>query len=187
MAGPHGAFLGGPSCVRCWTPDSRGGDRRLQRRLDRAHTINDLRALAHTRTPRSVFAYFDGAAEEEISLSAARRAFREVQFRPHVLRDVSSVDTTRRIPGRDATLPLVLAPTGFTRMVHHQGEIAVARAAARTGVPYSLSTMGTSSIEDVAAASGEGRRWFQLHLWRDRKAGKELIARAWTTATTPLY
>jgi L-lactate dehydrogenase (cytochrome) len=74
------------------------------------------------------------------------------------------VDTTRRILGRDATLPLVPAPPGFTRMVHHQGEIAVARAAAPAGVPYSLSTMGTSSIEDVAAASGEGRRWFQLHL-----------------------
>jgi L-lactate dehydrogenase (cytochrome) len=143
-----------------------------------AHTINDLRVLARTRAPRSVFDYVDGAAEEEISLSAARGAFRKVQFRPHVLRDVGSVDTTRRILGRDATLPLVLAPTGFTRMMHHQGEIAVARAAARAGVPYALSTMGTSSIEDVAAASGDGRRWFQLYLWRDRAAGKELIARA---------
>ncbi|MEW2507758.1 alpha-hydroxy acid oxidase [Amycolatopsis sp. NPDC047767] len=153
------------------------GDR-LQRRLDRAHTISDLRAMARARTPRSVFDYVDGAAEGELSLSAARRTFEEVRFRPRVLRDVSSVDTTRRILGAAASLPLVLAPTGFTRMMHHRGELAVARAAARAGVPYSLSTMGTSSIEDVAAASGTGRRWFQLYLWRDRAAGKELIARA---------
>nr|WP_209707786.1 alpha-hydroxy acid oxidase [Crossiella equi] len=85
------------------------------------------RRLARARTPRSVFDYVDGAAEEELSLTAARRAFREVQVRPHVLRDVSSVSTARRVLGREATLPLVLAPTGFTRMMHHEGKLAVAR------------------------------------------------------------
>jgi L-lactate dehydrogenase (cytochrome) len=153
------------------------GDR-TGRRLARARTLLDLRTIAQRRVPRSVFDYVDGGAEAEVSLARARRAYRDVVFRPRVLRDVSAVDTSRRILGRDAALPLVCAPTGFTRMMHHAGESAVARAAARAGVPYTLSTMGTTSVEDVAAAAPEGRRWFQLYLWRDRSASKELIGRA---------
>lgn len=151
---------------------------RIDRRLARAHTIDDLRAIAQRRTPRSVFDYVDGAAEAELGLERARAAFRSVEFHPRVLRDVGEVDTTRTILGRAAALPLVLAPTGFTRMMHHEGEVAVARAAARGGVPYTLSIMGTTSIEDVAAAAADGRRWCQLYLWRDRAASKELVARA---------
>jgi L-lactate dehydrogenase (cytochrome) len=147
-------------------------------RLARAHTVGDLREIARRRTPRSVFDFVDGAAEAEISLARARAAFGRVTFHPRVLRDVSTVDLRRTVLGREAALPLVLAPTGFTRMVHHEGERAVARAAARAGVPYTLSTMGTTSIEDVAAAAPDGRHWFQLYLWRDRAAGKELVARA---------
>lgn len=147
-------------------------------RLSRANTVADLRELARRRTPRSVFDYVDGAAEAEISLERAREAFRQVVFHPRVLRDVASVDLSRRLLGREAALPVVLGPTGFTRMMHHEGERAVARAAARAGVPYALSTMGTTSIEDVAAAAPDGRNWFQLYLWRDRAASKELVARA---------
>ncbi|GAB3568497.1 alpha-hydroxy acid oxidase [Amycolatopsis endophytica] len=149
-----------------------------ERRLSRATTIDDLRAIARRRVPRSVFDYVDGAAEAEVSLRRARTAYRAIEFRPRVLRDVAEVDTGTSVLGGPAALPLVLAPTGFTRMMHHEGEIAVAAAAARAGVPYTLSTMGTRSIEDVAAASAEGRRWFQLYLWRDRAAGKDLVERA---------
>ncbi|PXY23387.1 alpha-hydroxy-acid oxidizing enzyme [Prauserella coralliicola] len=148
------------------------------RRLGRAATIADLRVLARRRVPRSVFDYVDGAAEAEISLQRARTAYEEIEFRPRVLRDVAEVDTTRSILGQRAALPLVLAPTGFTRMMHHHGETAVAAAAARAAVPYTLSTMGTRSIEHVAAAVPECRRWFQLYLWRDRAAGEDLVARA---------
>ncbi|MFI6094841.1 alpha-hydroxy acid oxidase [Lentzea sp. NPDC051213] len=151
---------------------------RLGTRLRRASAVGDLRELARRRVPRAVFDYVDGAAEEEISLARARDAFRHVVFHPRILRDVSSVDLGRRLLGRDAALPLVLGPTGFTRMMHHEGERAVARAAARAGVPYTLSTMGTTSIEDVAGAAPHGRNWFQLYLWRDREASAELVARA---------
>jgi L-lactate dehydrogenase (cytochrome) len=151
---------------------------RVERRLARAHTIADLRAIALRRVPRSVFDYVDGAAEAEISLRRSRDTYRDVVFHPRVLRDVSTVDTSRAILGRTAALPLVLAPTGFTRMMHHQGEIAVARAAARAGIPYTLSTMGTTAIEDIATTAPDGRRWFQLYLWKDRAASKELVARA---------
>jgi L-lactate dehydrogenase (cytochrome) len=149
-----------------------------QRRLSRALTIADLRTAAKRRTPRAVFDYTDGAAEAEISLRRAREAFQRVEFRPRVLRDVTAVDTTTAVLGRPAALPLVFAPTGFTRMMHHQGECAVARVAEAVGIPYALSTLGTTSIEDVAAAAPAARKWFQLYVWRDRGAGKELVERA---------
>jgi L-lactate dehydrogenase (cytochrome) len=150
----------------------------VERRLSRAHTIADLRAMARRRTPRAVFDYTDGAAEQEVSLRRARRAFREIEFRPRVLRDVSAVDTTREMLGQRAALPFAFAPTGFTRMMHHEGERAVVRVAARTGVPFGLSTMGTTSIEDVAAAAPGARKWFQLYIWKDRGVGEDLVRRA---------
>ena len=106
-----------------------------ERRVAAAATIADLRRIGKRRTPRSVFDYVDGAAEQEISLRRAREAFARVEFRPRVLRDVSEVDSTRVVVGSRSSLPLVLAPTGFTRMMHHEGERAVARAAARAGRP----------------------------------------------------
>lgn len=137
-----------------------------------------LRELARRTTPRAVFDYTDGAAGDELSMQQSRELLRSVQFRPRVLRDVSAVDTSTKILGGVSALPIGLAPTGFTRMMHHEGEAAVARAAARHGVPYALSTMGTTSVEDVAAAAPDGRRWFQLYLWRDREASVSLIDRA---------
>jgi L-lactate dehydrogenase (cytochrome) len=109
-----------------------------QRRLARALTIADLRAAARRRTPRAVFDYTDGAAEAETSLRRAREAFERVEFRPRVLRDVTAVDTTTSVLGRPAALPLAFAPTGFTRMMHHQGERAVVRVAEAVGIPYTL-------------------------------------------------
>jgi L-lactate dehydrogenase (cytochrome) len=149
-----------------------------QRRLSRALTIADLRTAAKRRTPQAVFDYTDGAAETETSLRRAREAFARVEFRPRVLRDVTVVDPTTTVLGRPSALPLALAPTGFTRMMHHQGERAVVRVADRAGIPYALSTLGTTSIEEVAAAAPAARKWFQLYVWRDRGAGKELVERA---------
>lgn len=152
-----------------------------ERRLARALTIEDLRSTARRRTPRSVFDYTDGAAEAEISLGRARALFQQLEFRPSILRDVSSIDTSVSILGRRATLPFSFAPTGFTRLMNHEGEPAVVRVAERHGIPYALSTMGTTSIEQVAAAAPGARRWFQLYVWKDRSAAEDLMARARTS------
>jgi L-lactate dehydrogenase (cytochrome) len=151
---------------------------RTDRRLARAASVADLRELARRRAPRAVFDYADGAAGQELALRRSRQAYARVEFLPQVLRDVSAVDTSTTILGRPTSAPLVFAPTGFTRMMHTEGELAVARVAARTGIPYALSTMGTTSIERLAAAAPEGRRWFQLYLWRDRAASRDFVARA---------
>ena len=116
----------------------------------RVRTVADFKRLAQRRTPRSVFDYVEGAAELELSRDRAVEAFRQTVFHPHVLRDVSAVDTTTTILGRPVALPAVLGPTGFTRMMHAAGEPAVARAAGRTGIPYVLSTLGTTSPERLA-------------------------------------
>jgi L-lactate dehydrogenase (cytochrome) len=148
------------------------------RRLQAAASLEDLRMQARRRTPRAVFDYTDGGANREVSLRRSREAFDRVEFIPSVLRDVSSIDVSATVLGQPSSLPLVLAPTGFTRMMNHEGEPAVARAAARAGVPYALSTMGTTSVENLVQQAPEGRKWFQLYLWRDREASKALVRRA---------
>lgn len=150
----------------------------VARRLSRAYTVRDLRTIARARTPRSIFDYVDGAAEDEVSIRRARRVLRDIEFQPSVLRDVGTVDISTELLGRRADVPFVYAPTGFTRMMHHEGEVAVARSAERTGVPYTLSTMGTTSIEAVAEAAPGGRNWFGLYVWKDRGAAEELMTRA---------
>jgi len=152
---------------------------RTQVLLDRCASVADVRALARRRVPRAVFDYTDGAAgQDEASLRRARQVFARVEFQPRVLRDVRTVDTSTTILGERAALPLVFAPTGFTRMMHSAGEPAVARVAQRLGIPYGLSTLGTTSIEDLAAAVPGVRRWFQLYLLTDRGYGVELVERA---------
>ena len=151
---------------------------RTARRLETALTVEDLRLLAKRRTPRAAFDYTDGAAEDEISLERARQAFRDIEFHPAILRDVSSVDTSREVLGAPVALPFAIAPTGFTRLMHTAGELAGARAAEAAGIPFSLSTLGTASIEDVAAAAPGARRWFQLYMWHDRDRSMALLRRA---------
>ncbi|MET0765728.1 MAG: alpha-hydroxy acid oxidase [Blastococcus sp.] len=148
------------------------------RRLASAATVGDLREIARRRVPRAVFDYTDGAAGAEISLRRSREAFQRVEFCPSVLRDVSVVDPSTRLLGSPAALPLAFAPTGFTRLMHTEGETAVGRVAERIGIPYALSTMGTTSLEALAAAAPGARRWFQLYLWRDRAASAALVERA---------
>jgi isopentenyl diphosphate isomerase/L-lactate dehydrogenase-like FMN-dependent dehydrogenase len=149
-----------------------------KRRLQSALTIHDLRAIAQRRTPKAPFDYTEGAAEAEISLGRARQAFEDIQFHPAILRDVSRVDTGWDVLGSRVDLPFGIAPTGFTRMMQTEGEVAGASAAAAAGIPFSLSTMGTTSIEDVRAAAPEGRNWFQLYMWKDREKSMQLVDRA---------
>ncbi|PXX58325.1 L-lactate dehydrogenase (cytochrome) [Nocardia tenerifensis] len=150
-----------------------------ERRLARAQTIWDLRELARKRTPKVAFDYTDGAADAEISLRRAREAFADIEFRPAILRDVALTDTEVRVLGKTAALPFGIAPTGFTRMMHTAGELAGARAAERAGIPFTLSTMGTTAIEDVAAGTGpDARNWFQLYMWTDRERSLGLVERA---------
>lgn len=151
---------------------------RQQRRLDRCAGVLDVRDLARRRVPRAVFDYTDGAAMSEASLRRARSAFRQVEFTPRVMRDVSKVELTTDILGEVSALPFAFAPTGFTRMMHHAGESAVAGVAGRSGIPYSLSTLGTTSIEALAEAAPNTRRWFQLYVSRDRQQAEDLMARA---------
>ncbi|TFC83123.1 alpha-hydroxy-acid oxidizing protein [Cryobacterium sp. TMT2-10] len=149
-----------------------------KRRLESALTIYDLRAIAKRRTPKAAFDYTDGAAEAEISLKRARQAFEDIEFHPSILRDVSTVSTGWDVLGAPVAQPFGIAPTGFTRMMQTEGEIAGAHAAARAGIPFSLSTMGTTAIEDVKAANPNGRNWFQLYMWRDRDRSMALVDRA---------
>src|SRR5438270_494984 len=149
----------------------------VERRLARAASVADLRRIARRRLPRGVFDYIDGGAEDERTLAANQAAFAQVTFRPRVLRGIDNVDVGSSLLGRPMAYPLVLAPTGFSRIADPQGELAVARAAARAGLPYTLSTLGTRSIEEVRAVS-DGRLWFQVYAWRDRGLVKEMIDRA---------
>ncbi|GAA1644492.1 quinone-dependent L-lactate dehydrogenase [Nonomuraea maheshkhaliensis] len=147
-------------------------------RVQAAADVADLRRLARRRAPRMVFDYVDGAAEGERSMAMAVEAFDRVEFSPRVLRDVSEAPTEIEILGRRIAMPVVLAPTGFTRMMHRAGERAVARAAEQAGVPYTLSTMGTTTAGDVAAAAPGGWNWFQLYVVRDRGRNAETLALA---------
>jgi L-lactate dehydrogenase (cytochrome) len=152
--------------------------RTRKNRLASALTIWDLREIAKRRTPRGPFDYTDGAAEKELSLARARQAFDDIEFTPGILRDVSLVDTSSLVLGGPVALPFGIAPTGFTRMMHAEGEVAGASAAGAAGIPFTLSTLGTTTIEDVVTANPDGRNWFQLYMWKDRDRSQALIDRA---------
>ena len=149
-----------------------------KRRLDAAYTIEDLRTIAKRRTPKAAFDYTDGSAEGEIGLARARQAFQDVEFHPDILRPAVDVDTTCEILGAPSALPFGIAPTGFTRLMQTEGEAAGASAAGAAGIPFTLSTLGTTSIEDVKAANPNGRNWFQLYVMRDREISYGLTRRA---------
>ena len=147
-----------------------------RRRLAKAADLTDLRRIAKRRLPRGVFDYIDGGAEDERALANNSAAFARALFKPRVLRNVGNVDPSTTLLGASVPFPLALSPTGFTRIADPQGELAVARAAARANVPYTLSTLGTRSIEEVRAVSN-GRLWFQVYVWRDRAMVREMVER----------
>ena len=150
---------------------------RTLRKLSKAADVGDLRTMAKKRMPAGCFDYIDGAAQDEVTAVNNVSSFKNYYFRPRVLRDVAAISTTTTLLGGQIPFPVMIAPTGFDRIAHSQGELAVARAAKRAGIPYSLSTMGTRSIEEVAEVN-DGRKWFQVYVWRDKPLLKEMLERA---------
>ena len=149
-----------------------------KRRLSKALTIYDLRDIAKRRTPQAPFDYTDGGSDTESSLTRTRTAYEKLEFQPKILLNVKDVDISVNMLGKSASMPIGIAPTGFTRMMQTEGEYAGACAASDAGIPYTLSTMGTRSIEDVAKAAPDGRNWFQLYMWKDRDRSMALVDRA---------
>ncbi|HEX4095008.1 MAG TPA: alpha-hydroxy acid oxidase [Trebonia sp.] len=158
------------------------------RRLGSCYDIGDLRRAAKRRIPRPVFDYVDGAADEEIAVAANVAAFRSWRFLPRVLAGVATADTSAPVLGSTLPAPLVLGPTGYTRMLHPDGEIGGARSAARHGLPYTLSTMATTGVEELwTAVGGPGPElWFQLYLMRDRARSHDVVDRAAAAGYTTL-
>lgn len=144
----------------------------------KAQTIEDLARAAKKRVPKVVFDYVEGSALDEIGYSRAQRAIRNVQFNSRILRDVSQVDPSEVIFGKKVDLPIVFAPTGYTRLMHHVGEPAVASAATNNNLIYSLSTMGTVSPQELADAVPNSRRWFQLYVMKKREDSIAIIKQA---------
>jgi (S)-mandelate dehydrogenase len=147
-------------------------------KLKNAFTIADLRALAGRRLPKAIFDYIDGAAETETAMNRNTEDFEALTFMPRVLVDVSRRDSSVPILGEPAALPLVIAPTGMSALAWPNADIALVRAASAAGVPFTVSTMASTSIEDVRNAAPEARLWFQLYVAKDRAAVRSLIARA---------
>ena len=170
---PMGMFSTLRSVVRFRTYER---DRTL-RKLSKAADVGDLRTMAKKRMPAGCFDYIDGAAQDEVTAVNNVSSFKNYYFRPRVLRDVAAISTTTTLLGGQIPFPVMIAPTGFDRIAHSQGELAVARAAQRAGIPYSLSTMCTRSIEEVAEVN-DGRKWFQVYVWRDKPLLKEMLERA---------
>lgn len=145
-------------------------------RLDRVINIADLRRLARRRLPGPIFDYIDGGADDEVTLERNMSAFSTYEIVPDVLTDVSSIRTATSLFGEPVAWPLMLAPTGLTRMFHEDAELAVARAAATHGLLYSLSTLGTTRLEALAQAFG-GPKVFQIYIFKDRGLTAEFVAR----------
>ncbi len=151
--------------------------RRAPRRLQDCYVIEDLRQLARRRLPRFIFEFFDGGAEQELTLNANRQAYAHWAWRPHVLRDVSQPRLDVSILGQPAQLPLAIAPTGAGRFGHPDAELGLARAACAAGIPYALSSSATTLIETIAEQAG-GRLWFQAYVLKERDYFWQLLQRA---------
>lgn len=150
---------------------------RTTRQLDRAANIDDLRTMAKRRLPGGVFDYIDGGADDEVTLKNNTERFDQYEFRPRILRDMANVDTSTQLLGQAIPFPLVMAPTGFSRIATPGGELDTSRAAAKMGIPYSLSSLSTRSIEEVAEVC-HGPKWFQVYVWKDRGLVREMIDRS---------
>ncbi len=146
--------------------------------LLQAQSVDDLANIARKRTPKVVFDYVEGGAIDEIAYSRSRAAYSRIEINSRVLRDVSKVDTSEKILGKVVDIPICFAPTGYTRLMHHVGEPAVANVASNKNLIYALSTMGTTSPEELAAAVPNSRRWFQLYIMKNRSDSLAVIKQA---------
>lgn len=154
--------------------------------IDRCASINDLRIIAEKSIPRVTFDYIDGGAEDEITMQRNSSVFRTYGFRPRVLKDVTTINLRTKINGRDSALPVILAPTGFSRLFHYKGEKAVVKSANKAGIPYTLSTLSTTSIEDTAAVS-TGDLFFQIYIWHNRDWVYKFLDRCKTSGYKGIY
>lgn len=145
-------------------------------RLDKALNIEDLRKIARKKLPAPLFNYIDGGSDDESNVRGNSHAYDAVKLVPEYLVDVAKIDLSTKVLGREISMPLFLGPTGMTRLFHHDGETAVSKAAAAAGTYYSLSTVGATSIEDVAAACS-GPKCFQIYVMKDRGLTHEFIQR----------
>jgi isopentenyl diphosphate isomerase/L-lactate dehydrogenase-like FMN-dependent dehydrogenase len=159
---------------------------RNQRRLLEAASIADLRRLARGRVPRAAFDFLDGGAEDEITLVRNERDLQDIALIPRYLCDVANRDLSTSILGRAASLPLIVAPTGLAALAWPRADIAIARAAARHGIPFIISTSSSMRLEDIVASAPDARAWFQVYIYKDRKLVESLVQRASTAGIEAL-
>lgn len=151
---------------------------RSDKKLNNVVNLVELRLLAERRVPKAVFDYVDGGANDELAYARSQEIYSRIEFRARVLRDVSNVKLNANILGADSALPIIFAPTGYTRMMHYQGEVMVAKVCEENNLIYNLSTMGTTSSSEIGKEVSGVRRWFQLYLWRDRDQSLKFIQEA---------
>jgi len=148
------------------------------RKLKKVVNLAEMRLLSKKRVPKAVFDYVDGGANDELAYARSQEIYSRVEFRARVLRDVSKIDLTADIVGQKSALPIIFAPTGYTRMMHYQGEVMIAKVCEENDLVYNLSTMGTTSSKEIGDQVPTVRRWFQLYLWRDRSQSLKFIEEA---------
>ena len=148
------------------------------RKLNSVVNLAELRLLAKKRVPKAVFDYVDGGANDELAYARSQEIYSRVEFKARVLRDVSVINLKTKILDKESSLPLIFAPTGYTRMMHYQGEVMVAKVCDENNLIYNLSTMGTTSSKEIGEQVPNVRRWFQLYLWRDRDQSLKFIEEA---------
>ena len=148
------------------------------RKLKKVVNLPEMRLLSKKRVPKAVFDYVDGGANDEFAYARSQEIYSRVEFKARVLRDVSKIDLTANIVGQKSALPIIFAPTGYTRMMHYQGEVMVAKVCEENNLVYNLSTMGTTSSKEIGDQVPNVRRWFQLYLWRDRSQSLKFIEEA---------
>jgi L-lactate dehydrogenase (cytochrome) len=148
------------------------------RKLNSVVNLAELRSLANRRVPKAVFDYVDGGANDELAYARSQEIYSRVEFKARVLRDVSVIDLKTKILDKESALPIIFAPTGYTRMMHYQGEVMVAKVCDENNLIYNLSTMGTTSSKEIGEQVPNVRRWFQLYLWRDRDQSLKFIEEA---------
>ena len=144
--------------------------------LSRCNNVNDLRKLAKRRLPRAMFHYIDGGADDEVTLRRNTVAFEDYELQPSFLNPVDQINTSINLFRKELNIPFFIAPTGMSRLFHHTKENAVARAAAKFGTVYTLSTMGTASLEEIAEET-DGLKMFQIYILKDRGLTKEFVSR----------